>query len=134
MNAVTVGCFDLLHRGHLNLLCELRRRGRVVVLVHDDTSIEANKGRPPAQPLEERVAALRATGNVDEVIRVDRPDPSFWLTWLFNESPRRNEPWVYVRGDDWPQFPGRDAVEQADVPIVLVPYTPGVSTTLLRAM
>ena len=39
---------------------------------------------------------------------------------------------LYVRGDDMPHFPGRGVVEPL-MPIKLLPYTQGVSSTMLRA-
>ena len=39
---------------------------------------------------------------------------------------------LYVRGDDMPHFPGRSVVEPL-MPIKLLPYTQGVSSTMLRA-
>ena len=37
-----------------------------------------------------------------------------------------------MRGDDMPQFPGRGVCEEL-MPIKLLPYTQGVSSTMLRA-
>lgn len=127
--ALTVGCFDLLHHGHLNLFAQMKTRAEMsVVVVHDDSSIEQNKGRRPVQPVGERVDALEKCDLVDAVFTVHDADPSHLLRQMLS-SPG---PWVYVRGDDWPDFPGREAVEAAGVPVQLVPYTPGVSTTMLR--
>lgn len=39
---------------------------------------------------------------------------------------------LYVRGDDMPQFPGREVCEEM-MPVKLLPYTQGVSATMLRA-
>ena len=127
MDAVTVGCFDLLHRGHLNLLTRMRQVGETTVILHDDRSIRANKGRAPAEPLPVRIANLQACGLADHIRVTYRSDPSIDIERVVC----RGE-WTFMRGDDWPQFPGRETVEAWGVPIVLVPYTPGVSTTLLR--
>jgi hypothetical protein len=43
----------------------------------------------------------------------------------------RNETALYLRGDDMPDFPCRDVVERL-MPIKLLPYTEGISTSLLR--
>lgn len=40
----------------------------------------------------------------------------------------------YMRGDDWKEFPGRDYLESANVPIIWHSYTRGVSSTNLRAV
>jgi bifunctional ADP-heptose synthase (sugar kinase/adenylyltransferase) len=39
---------------------------------------------------------------------------------------------IFVRGDDWRDFPGRSDIEQLGIPIVLIPYTEGVSTSQIR--
>jgi hypothetical protein len=40
---------------------------------------------------------------------------------------------MYVRGDDMPDFPSRDVVENL-MPIKFLPYTEGVSTTQIRKL
>jgi cytidyltransferase-like protein len=129
--AITVGCFDLLHEGHANLFDRMREYGEPVVLVHDDRSIWQNKGRMPAQPLPLRVRNLTLAGIPSHAIyRVPTADPS--------RSIRRvagllDGGIVYVRGDDWPEFPGRSEVEALGIPIKLIPYTDGVSSSTLRS-
>jgi rfaE bifunctional protein nucleotidyltransferase chain/domain len=47
----TNGCFDVLHEGHLELLCEARKRGdRLVLALNPDSWIAAHKG--PGRPLQ----------------------------------------------------------------------------------
>lgn len=124
MNVVTVGCFDLLHEGHANLLRAMRKKGKVVVLVHDDASIWALKGRMPVQSIDHREHNLRLSGLVSEVLRVCSVDPADYLYDLF-----LNGDWLFMRGDDMPDFPGRTAVERSSVTIELIPYTENVSSS-----
>jgi hypothetical protein len=46
-------------------------------------------------------------------------------------SLRKNETGMFVRGDDMPNFPSRQVVENL-MPIKLLPYTEGVSSTQIR--
>jgi hypothetical protein len=59
------------------------------------------------------------------------PDPTSFLRDAINEYLKDGKTGIYVRGDDMPNFPGRSLVEK-HMPIQLVPYTQGVSSTLLR--
>jgi hypothetical protein len=44
---------------------------------------------------------------------------------------RKDETAMFVRGDDMPNFPSRQVVENL-MPVKLLPYTEGVSSTKLR--
>lgn len=126
--ALTVGCFDLLHEGHANLIGRMRQVGSPLVLLHDDLSIWVNKGRMPVQPYHQRALNLTVAFDVP-VLPVNDPDPSGALADVLQSV---SGPHVFVRGDDWPDFPGRAALEAAEVRVLLVPYTAGVSTTARR--
>lgn len=60
------GAFEILHPGHLHLLREARRFGRVVVIVARDSTIEKLKGRPPVVPEQQRLEVVRSIRYVDE--------------------------------------------------------------------
>ena len=53
------GTFDLLHKGHLFLVGEAMRRGRVTVVVARSANVQRIKGRAPMQNDDERLAAIR---------------------------------------------------------------------------
>ena len=67
--AVTNGCFDLLHTGHIMLLSKSKQLGDVlIVAIDDDASVRALKG--PGRPVlsaGERVRILSALDSVDYV-------------------------------------------------------------------
>jgi D-beta-D-heptose 7-phosphate kinase/D-beta-D-heptose 1-phosphate adenosyltransferase len=69
----TNGCFDLLHRGHLEVLRQSRRLGDVLIVgVNSDASIRRIKG--PQRPIvnqQDRVALLAALEFVDYVVVFD---------------------------------------------------------------
>lgn len=65
----------------------------------------------------------------DEVFCIAGCDPSTFMTSIVNLD--KNESALYVRGDDMPDFPSREVVENL-MPIKFLPYTEGISTTKIR--
>lgn len=120
------GCFDILHRGHLNLLWRARQLGDVLVVgVVTDGGIKEYKGRYPVQNYAQRMRNVERLGFVDVVEMQFGTDPSALL--------ERYRPDVLVHGDDWETLKaGQETVERLGIRWVLLPYTPGVSTTQLR--
>lgn len=120
---------DLLHHGHVALLEEAARHGRVVVGLLTDEAAATYKRRP-LLCWEERRAIVRALRPVSEVIPQESLD--------YRPNLRRLRPAVVVHGDDWRagvQAETRAAVlaTLAEWGGVLVepPYTGGISSTLL---
>jgi len=104
--ALTNGCFDVLHVGHVRLLEEARGLGDVlVVALNSDASARAIKGPGrPCVPLAERMEIVAAIAGVDFVTSFDEPTAAALLETL--------RPDVHVKGTDWtPEtVPERDAV------------------------
>jgi len=104
--ALTNGCFDLLHVGHLRLLRDARSLAEVlVVAVNDDASARANKGEGrPLVPLAERMELVSALEGVDFVTSFGEPTAAALL--------ERLRPEIHVKGTDWtPEtVPERDVV------------------------
>lgn len=128
--AMTVGCFDLLHDGHLNLLNKMKEMAdNVVVLLHSNRSIFENKGKFPVQNYDDRQSNLMDSSLVNSVIAVLSADP----TYQINNFLDRNNPSeiIYMRGDDWNDFPGQEAVKKSGVKIKYINYTEGISSTIL---
>ena len=68
----TGGTFDILHKGHINLLKSCKKisgyDGKVVVGLNTDDFIERYKGNAPYRSYIDRKAVLEACKYVDEVI------------------------------------------------------------------
>ena len=68
----TGGTFDILHRGHINLLKACKKisgyEGKVVVGLNTDDFIERYKGEAPYRNYVDRKAVLEACKYVDEVV------------------------------------------------------------------
>lgn len=105
--ALTNGCFDLLHVGHIRLLRDAARQGdMLVVALNDDESVRRNKGNDrPVVPLEERMEVIASIEGVDFVTSFGEPTAHFMLDTV--------RPQVHVKGSDWvaENVPERDIVE-----------------------
>jgi cytidyltransferase-like protein len=128
MRVYTTGVFDILHRGHLNILTQASALGELVVGIMTDHGVEEAKGVRPILSLEERDAQVRSLPFVAEVIHYTDTDqrPNYASV----------KPDVVVQGDDWLFSADRtDALrylQENGVRLVLLPRTQGISTTEIR--
>lgn len=125
---LTSGVFDLMHRGHLNLLYRARQLGDLLVVgVVSDAGVRAYKGRMPAENVQLRMQNIERSGIANVVLFQPTTDPSPLL--------ERMRPDVFVHGDDWSRLlEGNETLERLGIEFVTLPYTPGISTTMLRAV
>lgn len=130
--AITVGCFDLFHYGHNNIFEKMKNLAdEIHVGIHDDESIFENKKFYTEENLKTRWSKIDPM--VDKLFLVDEADPSSTLEKIIIQNQKKGYEMCYVRGDDWSDFPGRKLVESYGIPIILIPYTKGISSTMLRA-
>lgn len=70
--ALTIGTFDLLHPGHVELFADCRRlvgpEGRVVVGVNSDDFVKRYRGAEPVMLCWQRMQLVAALRNVDAVV------------------------------------------------------------------
>ena len=123
----TNGCFDILHRGHVEYLAAARALGDTLVVgLNTDASVGRLKGpHRPYVALEDRAAVLAALESVDVITPFDWDTPRALISALL--------PDVLVKGGDYAleEMVGREEVEAAGGEVVLVPYLPERSTTEL---
>ena len=123
----TNGCFDLLHPGHVQLLCEARSHcDKLVVGLNSDASVKRLKGATrPVQSEAARATVMAGLAFVDAVVLFDEDTPI--------ELIGRVQPDVLVKGADYriDQVVGRDLVESYGGRVVLVELLPDSSTTLI---
>ena len=131
----TAAVMDLLHRGHINLLRAMRAEagdGKVIVVLHDDRSTWLNKGIVPVQSLRRRFDCIQVTELVDTTHICTELTPEKNFRELVSEARRNGHELLFMRGDDWKDFPARAVLEELNVPMKIISYTKDVSSTLLR--
>jgi D-beta-D-heptose 7-phosphate kinase/D-beta-D-heptose 1-phosphate adenosyltransferase len=123
----TNGCFDILHRGHVEYLSAARALGDLLVVgVNTDASVERLKGPGrPVVPQGDRALVLAALESVDAVTLFHEDTPRELLAALL--------PDVLVKGGDYApeQIVGREEVEAAGGRVEVIPFIQGRSTTQL---
>jgi glycerol-3-phosphate cytidylyltransferase len=120
---ITYGTYDLLHRGHINLLKRARAMGDHLIVGLSSDEFNALKNKKSFYSYEERKLVLEAVRYVDEVIPEN--------TWEQKaEDIVRHRIDIFVMGDDWEgKFD-----HLADLcEVVYLPRTEGVSTTETKA-
>ncbi|MFQ5688932.1 MAG: D-glycero-beta-D-manno-heptose 1-phosphate adenylyltransferase [Gemmatimonadota bacterium] len=123
----TNGCFDLLHPGHVSLLCRARGLGDVLVVgLNADDSVRAIKGPGrPLVPATGRAALLASLRYVDAVVLFDAETPLALIEAI--------RPDVLVKGADYraEEVVGADLVERWGGEVVMLPLQGGCSTSAL---
>jgi D-beta-D-heptose 7-phosphate kinase / D-beta-D-heptose 1-phosphate adenosyltransferase len=121
----TNGCFDLLHRGHVEYLHAARSFGDALVVgVNSDASVRRLKGETrPLVEEEDRAVVLGALASVDGVVLFDEDTPL--------ELIRALRPDVLVKGGDYEEsgIVGADEVRRHGGEVRIVPLVEGRSTT-----
>tara|TARA_R110001592_G_scaffold232045_1_gene489315 strand:- start:185 stop:580 length:396 start_codon:yes stop_codon:yes gene_type:complete len=99
MKVWTNGCFDVLHRGHLELFKFCKRMagadGEFVVGVDTDKKVKLDKGENrPINNLQDRMEMLNSIIYIDKVVPFDSTDElESTIKWI--------KPHVMVIGSDW---------------------------------
>jgi cytidyltransferase-like protein len=128
----TAAVMDLLHEGHLNLLQEMRKRGDLVLVVlHDGFTTFGNKRKLPIENLEKRTRNLVDTGLVDIIRYTFEPEPVRAFESVVRDFSEKFD-LLFMRGDDWLDFPGKNIIDKYRIPIEYVSYTKNTSSTKLR--
>jgi len=123
--AVTNGCFDVLHAGHVSLLQSAAAEADVlVVALNDDAGVRAIKG--PGRPVNgvaDRAAVLAAMGFVDHLTAYDGAAPLSLIDGI--------RPDVYVKGADHDvlALPEARATTALGGRVSVVPLLPDRSTS-----
>ena len=116
----TNGCFDVVHRGHIELLKFCKSYGRVIVGLNSDESVRKLKG--PSRPIfsqKDRKFLLESCKYVDKVIIFDEETPL--------ELIKEVKPDIIVKGGDYTedQIVGKDLCKS----VIIFNYLDGYSTT-----
>ncbi len=127
----TNGCFDILHRGHVEYLYSARALGdALIVAVNTDASVRALKGPGrPVVPLRDRLYVLAGLGCVDAVTAFGEETPQELIAALL--------PDILTKGGDYrpEDVMGGREVRAAGGEVIILPFVQGRSTTrILRTL
>ena len=123
----TNGCFDLLHKGHIDLLNKASTYGDILIVgLNSDNSVKTLKGQD--RPIENEIIRskkLLEIGNVDFVIIFNSETPKDLIIKIM--------PDVLVKGGDYNKddIVGSNEVISSGGKVKIVPLTKGFSTTLI---
>ncbi|MEN3038036.1 MAG: D-glycero-beta-D-manno-heptose 1-phosphate adenylyltransferase [Candidatus Kryptonium sp.] len=121
----TNGCFDILHRGHVEYLAKAKELGDVLIVgLNSDSSVRQIKGEGrPIVPQDDRAFILSNLAFVDYVVIFEEPTPYDLISKII--------PDILVKGSDWSveNVVGREIVEANGGRVVLIELTPNRSTT-----
>jgi rfaE bifunctional protein nucleotidyltransferase chain/domain len=121
----TNGCFDIVHRGHVEYLTKAKALGDVLLVgMNTDASVQRLKG--PLRPVvcqDDRAFVLAALRVVDYVCLFDEDTPHELIATIV--------PDVLVKGSDWAidSIVGKDIVEAAGGIVRTIDFVPNRSTT-----
>jgi rfaE bifunctional protein nucleotidyltransferase chain/domain len=121
----TNGCFDIIHRGHVEYLSKAKALGDALIVgVNTDRSVRSIKG--PGRPIVEendRAYILASIVPVDYVCLFDEDTPLNLI--------KRICPDVLVKGADWniENVVGKDIIEKAGGHVATIEFIPNRSTS-----
>ena len=120
----TNGCFDLLHRGHIEYLKKAKKLGDIlIVALNSDSSVRKIKGQGrPIQKQADRAAILSSLYFVDYVCVFSELTPLKLISKLI--------PDILVKGGDWKvnDIVGKDIVESHGGKVLSIKMVKGKST------
>ncbi len=123
----TNGCFDILHRGHVEFLRQARSLGDVlIVALNSDSSIRALKGKGrPVNSLEDRMEVLAGLQAVDLLIPFDDGSPAELLQAV--------RPDVFAKGGTYSvdSLPEAELVRALGGEVEIVPFRSTLTTSRL---
>ena len=121
----TNGCFDILHRGHIEYLAKAASLGDVLIVgLNTDASVSRIKGlNRPVQDEKSRALVLSSLGYISAVVLFDEDTPLKLIEQV--------QPDVLVKGADYKdeEIVGYDIVKSKGGEIVTIKLVKGYSTS-----
>mgnify|MGYP006443595907 FL=1 len=123
----TNGCFDIIHRGHIEVLAQTADLGdRLIIGLNSDSSIQKLKGEDrPIVEEQSRAILLASLEFVDAVVIFSEDTPLKLISALL--------PDVLAKGGDYEieTIVGHEIVQQNGGKVKLVPFVDGFSSTTI---
>lgn len=124
----TNGCFDIIHKGHIDYLSKARDLGDILIIgVNTDSSVRGLKGKNrPIQDEVSRATILAALGFVDAIVLFDSPTPEELINKII--------PDVLVKGADYKieDIIGYKTMVENNKEIKTIEFLEGYSTTKIE--
>jgi len=121
----TNGCFDIIHRGHVEYLAKAASLGKIMVIgLNTDLSVRKIKGENrPVQDQDTRALVLAAMEFVSVIVPFDEETPY--------ELIKLTQPDILVKGADYKpeDIVGYDIVTGRSGKVITIPFVEGFSTT-----
>jgi rfaE bifunctional protein nucleotidyltransferase chain/domain len=125
--ALTNGCFDLFHKGHVDYLkFSSAKADRLIVGLNSDISVKKIKGNDrPIQDQLSRATVLSSNMFVDMVILFDDSTPINLIKAI--------NPHIIIKGGDYEveEMIGKDYVNGYGGQILITPFVEGYSSSLI---
>jgi rfaE bifunctional protein nucleotidyltransferase chain/domain len=123
----TNGCFDIIHRGHIEVLARTADLGdKLIIGINSDQSIQKLKGKDrPIIDEQSRAILLAALSFVDAIVLFSEDTPLKLISTLV--------PDVLAKGGDYEieTIVGHEIVQQNGGKVKLVPFVDGFSSTTI---
>jgi len=123
----TNGCFDIIHRGHIEVLAQTADLGdRLIIGLNSDSSIQKLKGKNrPIIDEKSRAILLASFSFVDAVVLFSEDTPINLISTLL--------PDVLAKGGDYEieTIVGHEIVQKNGGKVILVPFIDGFSSTTI---
>ena len=121
----TNGCFDILHRGHIEYLNKAKSFGDILVVgLNSDTSVRRIKGRKrPINKQSDRAKVLSILESINFISIFNEDTPFDLIKYV--------KPDILIKGADWKKedIVGKDIVESYGGEVRTIKYLKGYSTT-----
>jgi rfaE bifunctional protein nucleotidyltransferase chain/domain len=125
----TNGCFDIIHRGHIDYLSKAADEGEILIIgLNTDSSVSKLKG--PERPIKDelsRALILASFFFVDAIILFDEETPFNLINII--------KPDTLIKGSDYKieEIVGFDILQSYGGKVKTIPFLDGFSTTLIEA-
>lgn len=125
----TQGVFDMFHIGHLNLLNNAKEQcDYLIVGVNTDRLVKEYKNKDTIVSEYNRARIVESIKSVDKVILTDTLNKEEMLEKIKFDA-------IFI-GNDWENNPRwlktKNDMKEKGVDVVFLPYTKGISSTILR--
>lgn len=121
---------DIVHPGHINILKEASKLGKVTVGLLNDKAISSYK-KIPFMSFEQRRAVVEGIKYVSETVEQKTLD--------YTDNLKQIKPHYVVHGDDWKNGIQKtirqkviDVLEEWNGELIEIPYTEGISSTSIK--